>query len=548
MTRRILESTSEADSIFAARRLSGGIGCTPFFKVLALVCVLSSGHANEPAADTNADLQPAVELVDLNRSDLSLSERDNLEDQLASQIEALFKQLDADFPPEVQLPIIEITGLADPETAYTQTYRFEDALLTRDINTLLRMMRLLQIRPDYEKLDNVIRFSSGLDASPIARIRTAIESGDLVSLSDTLENERLDLEQYVAGVQSYTPLLLAVKQGNVEATRLLLAAGADPDTRDRDQVISPLSQALMDSNHDIIRLLAQARADLQQTVGGDLYLSPVAMSVAQGQLEDTALLLEFGADPDVQDYAGWTALMDAVFRQQFDAIDLLIPVSDPRIESTDDITRRHNSKNLDVRFLPSGNALFLALRMRSERAPAIAKALRDRAAALDPDAGIQQLELSAQRSNSRLYWFEGGEQQAIDAHREALSVVDVSSITEVTNDDVITQSMTMLTELHEMLLINAQELTAAEYADVAHITELGGWHKPLHEMLDIVALGRKTYPAKELAAWQLAYGVPQRISWNFERLNNWVESIEDERQRDRLYDVLDFFEMSGWQR
>jgi len=548
LAHRILESTRAADSVTVVLRKLGGIRCTLGITALALLCIFSPVYANETAGDTDAGSQTGVDPADFSRSDLSFSERDNLENQLAAQIVALFKQLDADFPPEVPLPIIEIAGLADPETAYRQTYRFEDALLTRDINALLRMMRLLQIRPQYDRFDNIIRFTSELDTSPSARIRSAIETDDLASLSDILENDQLDLEQYVPGIETYTPLLLAVKQGNVEATRLLLAAGANPDTRDRGQVLSPLFQALIDSNGDIIRLLAEARADLQQIVGGDLRMSPVALSVAQGQLEDTALLLKYGADPDVQDYAGWTALMDAVYQQQYDAIDLLIPVSDPRIESTDDITRRHRSKNLDLQFLPSGNALFLALRMRSAQAPAIADALRDRAATLDPEAGIQQLELSAQHSNSRLNWFAGDKQRAIDAHREALSVVDVSSITELTNGDVITQSMMMLTELHEMLLISGQELTEAEYADVAHITELGGWHKPLHDMLDIMAAGRETYPAKQLSAWQLSYGIPQRTSWNFERLNNWVESIKNEEQRDRLFDVLDFFEMSGWQR
>lgn len=550
------------ESTFLAIRIIAVVHATLPRKILSSIfsalCVISSASGNEPPEDSGVTSQPSTEPTDYFRSDLDFSELNTLEERQVSDIKLLLDHLDTDFPPQAQRPPVEITGINDSATAAEQSLRFGAALARRDINRLLFFIRKLQINPVYKLANDAIQFESQLEASSGQRLADAIRHGEITRLEHILEIEQPDLEQYlpsdgagkeyVWGISTVTPLLFAVAQGDVNSARRLLKAGADPDTRDRGGLMSPLFKALLDNNDTLIRLLGEAGADLDQIVGGELRMSPIAWCLSKGERDRAALLVKLGADPDIRDYAGWTALMDALFYEDLEAVELLLSVSDPRISSQDDITPRHRSKKLDLPFLPRGNALFLAQRMLSSRASEIANALRNRAAELDPETGAQILELSAQHSRSRLLWFEGRKQMSIEAHRKALMVVDVPSLTGLSNGNVISKSMEMLTELHEMLLITGQAPSAEEYASVAHITDLGGWHAPLHEMLDIIAAGRETYPSDKLNAWQAAYGTPVHDNWNFERLNNWVESIQETKKRDRLFDVLDFFEQNGWQR
>ena len=570
-------------------------GAVLLFRSLFSVCVITSlinliaigvVPSAEPANTTiNKTTLTIVDPAQFYRTDITFSGLEKLEDQLVENIEHMLDQIHSQNPSQTLRPPVIITSFSDSAFGESQSRSLESALWRRDIDRLKIIMRKYLIAPVYEQLDNgALVFDSKLDESISTRLRNAIENSDYPQLDKILQNDQLDLERYLQGDKLSRPLVLAINVENVKAVKRLLAAGANPDKSDDYRDVSPLFVALQNGNKDVIRMLAEAGADLDELIGSEkspimidvtstkfaglgsqiatgttdtyldklnipgLRMSPVAWALSKGKIYHATLLIELGADPNVTDYAGWTALMDALYREQFDAVEALLPVSDPRIISQDDITGRHKHKNTGLRFLPSGNALFLALRMRSDRAPEIAKALRNRATELDADAGLQLLELSAQRSASRLAWFEGRQQASIDAHRAALKVANVPSFTAQTNGVVITQAMEMLTELHEMLVITGKTLTDEEYIHVAHITEIGGWHTPLHEMLDIVSAGQQVYPVKQLDTWLQANGTPSHEDWNFDRLNTWVESITDTQQRDRLFDVLDFFELKGWRR
>ena len=549
VNRLLISAHALASNVLCSRFDGVGVHAVRIAVFTALV-VCGNAIGDESSSEDDVASPSIIDPAKFRNSDLNYSELSELSDQLASQVELMLEQLDIDFPAQVPRPQIEITGLADSTNAVVFGEKMREILWRGDVRRLLEVMKTLEIKPEYTRLADVIRFESALEVSSAARILQAIDSNDLSALSDIIEAEEPDLEQYLPDSDSLTPLLYAVTKGNVEATQLLLSAGANPDTQPRARLVSlsPLYQALVDEHDELVKLIGSSGANLDELIGGGHRMSPVAFAVLQDRLDYAQWLIEFGADPNVQDYAGWTALMDALWHEFPSAIDLLIPVSDPRIISADDMTRRHASKNLDLPFLPRGNALFLALRMGTDESPAIANAIRDRAIELEPEYGLSRLELSAQHSRSRLFWFEDQRLQAIDAHRSALAIVDVSSLTGISDGHVITQSMEMLTELHEMLLIEGQTLTDAEYSDVAHITALGGWHAPMHDMLDVIAAGIKVYPVEKLELWAATHGTPERTNWNFDRLNTWVESIDDTVVRDRLFDVLDFYEMNGWVR
>ena len=527
------------------------LACAPFLAARAACERLPGAVACPVVADERWVRGPGavVDPAEYLRSDLSFTDRERLEAAAVADIERLLDRFERErtlgAPPEVR-----VTGFAVPEMARMTAERLADALRRHDVERLLHDLRLYLIPATYTRsADGAIVFESRFEASAGNRLRRALHEDDLASLEAVLADGAPSLDSYLPGRERITPLLHAIELGRVEAVRRLLDAGADPDAPVGPILRTPLQAALDAGDETVAGLLAGAGANLDRFVmGARGSRPPLAHALADGATDRAVLLLELGADPDAADHAGWTPLMDAVFAERLELVDALLPVADPRPVSTDEITRRHHSKDLGVRYMPRTNALHLATRMSSPRGPEIADAIRARAAALDPDAGATLVGMVAARSAADAAAFEGRSARAAAELRDGLALVDIGSIDGATNGELIVLAMSMLTELHELLLVSGDEPSAAERADVRHLIDLGGWHAPLHDMLDAIGAARVEYPAGRLRAWSAAHGVPDREDWSFERLNAWVESIGDADVRDRLFDTLDFFEMEGWTR
>lgn len=144
-------------------------------------------------------------------------------------------------------------------------------------------------------------------------------------------------------------LILAIKNGDKEAVKNLLAAGVDPNIRDllndktalvwavegrQDEITKELLQAGADINAKdkhwrrtaLMQALAPGRTETQLKYAEDL-----KMEIANNKytplpenLDMVRLLLENGADVNAIDSAGKTPLMIAVGRGNVDAVRLLI--------------------------------------------------------------------------------------------------------------------------------------------------------------------------------------------------------------------------------
>lgn len=118
-------------------------------------------------------------------------------------------------------------------------------------------------------------------------------------------------------------------KGYGEVASLLLERGADPGHRDNDGM-TPLLLAAYEGNHDVVELLLEAGADVDETAGPDGNVSaaaavtPLLASAAMGHMKTVSRLLFWGAAVDAIDCEGRTALCLAAARGSVEVVRALL--------------------------------------------------------------------------------------------------------------------------------------------------------------------------------------------------------------------------------
>lgn len=117
-----------------------------------------------------------------------------------------------------------------------------------------------------------------------------------------------------------SPLLDAVEMNHLEAVRILLAAGADPNVRDGEGS-SPLRFCARNGLLEMARLLLHCGANKTiHEAGGDTGMIALGMAAYWLHVDMVKLLLAHGADPNVPDNDRMTV---------FDHLRLMDPPDDP---------------------------------------------------------------------------------------------------------------------------------------------------------------------------------------------------------------------------
>lgn len=83
----------------------------------------------------------------------------------------------------------------------------------------------------------------------------------------------------------------------IEATKVLLAAGANPSVRDHDGVVAELG------NVRLVKMLIAGGADIDAVVGSETHGTPLDEAVSKGRREMVRFLLDSGCDMEMRDAA-----------------------------------------------------------------------------------------------------------------------------------------------------------------------------------------------------------------------------------------------------
>jgi hypothetical protein len=106
------------------------------------------------------------------------------------------------------------------------------------------------------------------------------------------------------------PIVVAARTGNLNRIEQLAAAGADLNVHAGVHRWTPLLHAIHKNQPGSVRLLLDHGARVNEPGGGGL--TPLIMAAGYGYAGIAAMLLEAGADPELQTRDGTTALVAAV--------------------------------------------------------------------------------------------------------------------------------------------------------------------------------------------------------------------------------------------
>ena len=179
-----------------------------------------------------------------------------------------------------------------------------DAIRARDVDRLAKLLAAGMdpdtpltgqgLTPLQAAVDELEAFSENEPAGPIDPVVLLLRHGAAVNSWD----ER----------RTSTPLLTAVVMNHVEAVRILLAAGADPNVRDNEGY-SPLRVCADKGYLESARLLLLCGAT--KTIdewGGERAMTALGLAARGLHVEMVKLLLAHGADPQGQDVDRFTPL------------------------------------------------------------------------------------------------------------------------------------------------------------------------------------------------------------------------------------------------
>jgi hypothetical protein len=167
-----------------------------------------------------------------------------------------------------------------------------------------------------------LREQEGLDISDLQILAIRGDAKAIKQFAESSDKamRRSELRRGHMGLWSYTPLMLALRNGRTAAARALIEAGANVSEWSV-QTLTPLAVAAERGHLEIVKDLLRAGAEIDANPNAYTALMRACIG---GHPKVTELLLKSGADPNLKHDDGQTALHFAAKRGSAECIKLLL--------------------------------------------------------------------------------------------------------------------------------------------------------------------------------------------------------------------------------
>ncbi|KAL5083008.1 hypothetical protein Trisim1_002258 [Trichoderma cf. simile WF8] len=167
---------------------------------------------------------------------------------------------------------------------------------------------------------------------PVQPLMIAIQQGHY-KIAEALLRHGADPNLQEQGGQ--TALWMAVIHERIDFCRLLLAHKADPSLALKESDITPLISAVINKSMELVKLLVENGADVNQPLGLDNECTPVYMATINDDIEMVRYLLSHNADPNLARSNGITPLWVAA-QQGYSEVARLLVEAKANVHATDD--------------------------------------------------------------------------------------------------------------------------------------------------------------------------------------------------------------------
>ncbi|KAH0525986.1 hypothetical protein TsFJ059_009372 [Trichoderma semiorbis] len=165
---------------------------------------------------------------------------------------------------------------------------------------------------------------------PVQPLMIAIQQGHY-KIAEALLRHGADPNLQEQGGQ--TALWMAVVHERIDFCRLLLAYKADPSLALKDSEITPLISAVINKSMELVKLLVENGADVNQPLDNEC--TPVYMATFNDDIEMVRYLLSHNADPNIARSNGITPLWLAA-QQGYSEVARLLAEAKADVHATDD--------------------------------------------------------------------------------------------------------------------------------------------------------------------------------------------------------------------
>ena len=170
------------------------------------------------------------------------------------------------------------------------------------------------IKKNYEVVRAAVSFGANVNHTGVAKKKTplmiAVKQNDM-QMVDLLLSLKADPEKFVGTSHKISALHLAAGKNNFEMTKRLLDAGCNPNISSPDikGVWTPLHDAALHSSDQLIGLLLDRGADIEAKTS--TLATPLALAARHYKVAATRYLMQRGANVNTRDKAGSTPIIQA---------------------------------------------------------------------------------------------------------------------------------------------------------------------------------------------------------------------------------------------